>query len=58
MVSESRPSDAQDGRAGFVSPVDGHTGFFLEDCNIAPLTMPVSSYHKEYEDDGTQLSHW
>ena len=55
-VSESSPSSAQDGRTGFVSPVDGHTGFFLEGTdNIAPLTMPVSSYHREYEDDGTPI---
>lgn len=56
IVSNLPPSADQTGRTGFVSPVDGHTNYFSAGTNnIAPLTMPVSSFRREFDERGEPI---
>ena len=56
VVSSSAPEGDQTGRTGFVSPVDGHTEYFASGTNnIAPLTMPVSSFRREFDERGEPI---
>ena len=39
-----------------MSPVDGHTNYFSAGTNnIAPLTMPVSSFRREFDERGEPI---
>jgi hypothetical protein len=56
VISNTSPKDDQTGRTGFISPVDGHTDYFSAGTNnIAPLTMPVSSFRREFDERGEPI---